>query len=111
MIKMPKFDGLKKMSEGLAQSTKSKGIFDKIKSSVDSFGGADGMSDEEAGDDVHANIVRLSAELQEVSRIQANLLNNIKAELKKLDKAQAPGDESAVDDGPAGDDEAPKDEE
>jgi hypothetical protein len=104
MIKMPKFDGLKKMSEGLAQSTKSKGIFDKLKSSVDSFGSADGMSDEEAGDDVHANIVRLSAELQEVSRIQANLLNNIKAELKKLDKEQqAPGDASAVGDEPASD--------
>lgn len=88
MIKMPKFDGLKKMSEGLAQSTKSKGIFDKIKSSVDSLGGADSMSDEVASDDVYANIVRLSAELQEVSRIQANLLNNIKAELKKLDKGR-----------------------
>ena len=41
MIKVPRFDGLKKMGEGLAQSTKSTGIFSKIKSSVDNFSGAD----------------------------------------------------------------------
>lgn len=95
MIKVPRFDGLKKMGEGLAQSTKSTGIFSKIKSSVDNFSGADSSSDEEASDDVHANIVRLSAELQEVSRIQANLLNNIKAELKKLGKEPVSDGESA----------------
>jgi hypothetical protein len=98
MIKIPKFDGLKKMSEGLTQGTVSKGIFDKLKSRVDSFSAADGVSDEEAGEDVYVNIARLSAELQEVSRIQANLLRNIKAELKKLDKKKPHNSKTVPDD-------------
>lgn len=88
MVKIPNFNELKKMGEGLASSAKGNKIFDKIKTSVDSLG-AGNMTD----DDVHCDTktplercIKLIHELQEIKRMEANLFNGLKAELTQMTK-------------------------
>lgn len=87
----------------MAQSAKSSSIMDKLKNSVDNL--ATGSSDkhaahEETGDPVKdgaARCKKLLAELQEISRIQANTLNKLDKEFSALSKVKGGGqtDESS----------------
>jgi len=91
MVKIPKFNELKKMGEGLASSAKNSKIFDKIKTSVDSLG-AGGMASEDSHGDAKTPLehcVKLIHELQEIKRMEANLFNSLKAELTQMAKDAA----------------------
>lgn len=94
MVKIPKFNELKKMGEGLASSAKGSKIFDKIKTSVDSLG-AGSTSDEIDCGDAKTPIercVKLINELQEIKRMEANLFNSLKAEITQMAKEAAVAD-------------------
>ncbi|MFN3234995.1 MAG: hypothetical protein ACE365_06245 [Gammaproteobacteria bacterium] len=90
MIKIPKFDELKKMGEGLAENAKSGALFNKIKSSVDGFatGGAHVHEDFTPSGDAMRDHIALCQkqmnDLLEIQKIQANLINNLAGEIKKL---------------------------
>lgn len=88
MVKIPNFNELKKMGEGLANSAKNTKIFDKIKTSVDSLGA--GSAPDEVGHGEASTplerCVKLVNQLQEVKRMEANLFNNLKAEIMQMAK-------------------------
>lgn len=95
MVKIPGMKDIKKFSTGIAKTATSSSIIDKLKNSVDSL--ATGSSDkheayQKTGDPIKdgiAHCYKLIAELQEVNRIQANLLNNLDKGFDLLSKAAA----------------------
>lgn len=98
MVKIPKFNDLKKMGEDLASSAKGSKIFDKIKTSVDSLGAGSTSDDIDCGDAKTPieRCVKLINELQEVKRMEANLFNSLKAEITQIAKEAAADAESSA---------------
>lgn len=87
MVKIPKFDDLKKMGSDLLDSAKTGkfgGVVDKLKSGIDTFSTKKTAVEDESLNKVLTGMQEALSELNEIERVQALVIKKMQGQLNDL---------------------------